>query len=124
TLTAAAEIPIGVDQAGATAAGTTQATWSGPDGSAHAGPIPVPAPQPAGSTVPIWVDRQGAPAPPPVDRTQAAVTAVVGGVLVLLAGGLALFGVRALVRARCAAANHRAWSREWAFYEPLWSNRA
>jgi hypothetical protein len=124
TLTAAAEVPIGVDQSGATATGTTPATWTGPDGSAHTGRIPVLAPQPAGSTVSMWVDRQGAPAAPPVDRTQAAVTAVVGAVLVLLAGGLLLAGVRALVRSRCAAANHRAWAREWTFYEPLWSSRS
>jgi hypothetical protein len=126
TLTAPAESPLGMDATMTSgASGTTvPATWTGPDGAAHTGAIPVVGPQPAGVTVPIWVDRAGALAAPPVSETQAAVTSVVGGLLVLLAAGLLLVGVRAGVRARCAALNHRAWGREWADVGPRWTSGA
>jgi hypothetical protein len=118
-----ADSPLGVDASMATGGGTVQATWTGPDGSEHRGTVPVVGPQQAGSVVPIWVDRSGALAAPPVSEAQAAVTAVVGGLLVLLVAALMLVGLRAAVRARCAALNHRAWAREWAVYEPRWSGR-
>jgi hypothetical protein len=120
-----AESPLGVDasMAAGAAGGTVEATWTGPDGSAHTGAVPVLGPQQAGAVVPIWVDRAGALAAPPVTDVQAAVTAVVGGLLVLLVAALVLIGLRSAVRARCAALNHRAWAREWALYEPRWSGR-
>ncbi|WP_443719785.1 Rv1733c family protein [Pseudonocardia terrae] len=115
---------MGMDAASGTTQVTAPATWTAADGTPRTGAVPVLGSQPAGSTVPVWVDRSsGAIAPPPVDALQAGVTAVVGGVLVLLVGALVLLGVRALVRARCAARNHAAWAREWALYEPLWSGR-
>ena len=115
---------IGVDAAASTTQVTAPASWTAPDGSARTGTVPVLGSQPAGSTVPVWVDRSsGAIAPPPVDALQAGVTGVVGGLLVLLVGVLVLLGLRAVVRARCAARNHAAWAREWARYEPLWSGR-
>ncbi|MCE0767712.1 hypothetical protein LWC35_33165 [Pseudonocardia kujensis] len=115
---------IGMDAAAGTTQVTVPATWAAPDGTPRTGTVPVLGSQPAGSTVPVWVDRtSGAIAPPPVDALQAGVTAVVGGLLVLLVGVLVLLGLRAVVRARCAARNHAAWAREWALYEPLWSGR-
>jgi hypothetical protein len=114
---------IGVD-AVATTQVTAPATWVASDGSPRTGTVAVLGSQPAGSIVPIWTDRgTGAIAPPPVDTLQAGVTAVVGALLVLLVGVLVLLGLRAVVRARCAAYNHAAWAREWERYEPLWSGR-
>ncbi|MCF7549169.1 hypothetical protein [Pseudonocardia sp. WMMC193] len=122
TLTAPVEASPGLDATMSPGVGAAvPATWTAPDGSLQTGTVPVMGPQPAGSSVPIWVDRTGALAPPPVTATQAAVTSVVGGLLVLLAGGLLLAGVRAGVRARCAALNHRAWAREWAEVGPRWA---
>ncbi|MFR9801405.1 hypothetical protein ACL02T_03760 [Pseudonocardia sp. RS010] len=124
TLLAPVDGAIGVEAAWGAAQVAAPASWVGPDGTPRTGTVPVLGAQPAGSVVRVWVDRtSGAIAPPPVDALQAGVTAVVGGLLVLLVGGLALLGLRALVRARCAAANHAAWTREWALYEPRWSGR-
>lgn len=123
TLTEPAESPLAMDASMAVGAsgGAVAAVWTAADGTDHAGAIPVLGPQPVGAVVPIWVDRRGEPAAPPVTEMQAAVTAVVGGLLVLVAAGLVLGGLRSLVRLRCAALNHRAWAREWAIYEPRWS---
>ncbi|WP_345425433.1 Rv1733c family protein [Pseudonocardia xishanensis] len=121
-LTAPVEMPLSFDST-AGGSGSVPATWTGPTGGAHAGLIPVLGPRAAGDTVPVWVDRAGEIAPPPVDAVQARVTATVGGLLVALAGALVLLGIRAAVRARCAVVNHRAWEREWALHEPRWSGR-
>lgn len=121
TLVEAAQMPIALDPS--SSASGTLATWTGPDGSAHRESVVVIGPRPAGSTVPIWVDRAGTPSPPPVDVVQASVTAAMSGLLMLVVGGLVLYVVRAGVRARCAVVNHRRWAREWSLYEPLWSGR-
>ncbi|WP_345380051.1 Rv1733c family protein [Pseudonocardia yuanmonensis] len=124
TLLQPVESAVGADAAAGAMQVTAPAAWVAPDGTPRTGTVPVLGSQPAGSTVPVWVDRtSGAIAPPPVDELQAAVTAVVGALLVLMVGILALLGLRALVRARCAARNHTEWAREWALYEPLWSGR-
>jgi hypothetical protein len=121
TLLKPADGAVGADASLAT---HVTAIWTGPDGIPHTGSVPVIGIQPAGSTVPIWVDRTtGAIATPPVDALQASISAVVGGLLVLMLGVLVLLGLRALVRAGCTARNHAAWAREWALYEPFWSGR-
>jgi len=99
------------------------ATWRAPDGSLRTGRIPVLGARPAGSTVGVWTDRDGALAEAPVDALQAEVNGIVGGVFVLLIGALGLTGVRAAARRWVARANAREWARGWAFHEPLWSGR-
>jgi len=123
TLAVGVAMPVGLDVAAAAGAGTAPATWVTSDGTRHTGVVPVLGARAAGDTVPVWVDRSGALAAPPVNALQANVTAVVGGLLVALGGALLLFGIRAAVRAHCAVVNHRAWARDWAFHEPLWSGR-
>ncbi|GAA1833057.1 hypothetical protein GCM10009836_09010 [Pseudonocardia ailaonensis] len=117
------ESAIGVDPTAGAAQTQAMASWHAPDGSVRTGEIPVIGAQAAGSSVPVWTDRGGALTAPPVDALQADVTAVVGGLLVLILGGLLLLGVRALVRLRIAQVNARWWASRWALFEPVWSGR-
>jgi hypothetical protein len=100
------------------------ATWTGPDGRAHAGQIDLTGTAAAGTTVSTWVDRSGAAVAPPLDPMQVAITAVVVGTLTLAGGALLLLllwiGVRSLIDRR----NHESWATEWALVEPAWSGRA
>jgi hypothetical protein len=99
------------------------ARWTAPDGTPRTGRVYVPVGAAVGSTVPVWINASGRPAPPPVRRSD-----VVEGIVLaaLLAAGavaavLAAFGyvVRwALDRRRLAA-----WDARWAVTGPQWTGR-
>jgi hypothetical protein len=99
------------------------AVWSGPSGEEHTGALVVPAGAEAGSTVPIWVDRDGELTTRPLDRGAAVARAVamaVGTYLCLsslAAGGYLAVGA-SLDRSRL-----RRWAAEWAVIEPEWTRR-
>jgi hypothetical protein len=99
------------------------AVWSGPSGAEHTGALVVPAGARAGSTVGVWVDRDGELTTRPLDRGAAvsrAVAMAVGTYLCLssLAAGLYLAVGAALDRGRL-----RRWAAEWAVIEPEWTRR-
>jgi hypothetical protein len=100
-----------------------RATWTGPDGVAVTGQVPVRDQRPAGAEVSVWLDARGHITSPPMDQGAAAVVGWIRGVLVALCGwsllALAWTGVRRAVAARNAAA----WQRDWERIEPLWSGR-
>jgi hypothetical protein len=114
---------VGMEAAASSTQTSAPATWTAPDGTPRTGTVSLLGTQEAGAVVPVWVDRTGAIASPPVDMVQADVTAVVGGLLVVILGMFGLYGAWRLVRHRCAVSNHAAWAREWALYEPVWSGR-
>jgi hypothetical protein len=99
------------------------AVWSGPSGEEHTGALVVPAGAAVGSTVPIWVDRDGELTTRPLDRGAAVARAVamaVGTYLCLsslAAGGYLAVGA-SLDRSRL-----RRWAAEWAVIEPEWTRR-
>ena len=100
------------------------ARWTGPDGIAVTGRVPVRDQRPAGAEVRVWLDRAGHVTDPPMPESAAAVVGWIRGLLVALCGwallGLAWVGVRRTVAARNAAA----WARDWRRVEPSWSGRA
>jgi hypothetical protein len=99
------------------------ARWRAPDGQVRTGELFVPSGAAAGSIVPVWVDRVGRLAGPPLSRsqlstrTQLAEEAAVG----VLAITLAVIGWltrRSLDRRRMAA-----WAAAWLATGPRWSPR-
>jgi hypothetical protein len=99
-----------------------QARWTAPDGAARTGQILAPAGTPAGRTIPIKVNAEGATVdPPPAHNDVATGTALVGVtsglMLVLLLMGLQAAARRTLDRQRLEA-----WDLEWQATGPLWSD--
>ena len=97
-----------------------EARWTGPDGRARHGILPVDGSARAGQHVRIWVDGTGQPTTSPVPRIGAVLSAVTIGLATpgLLALLLTLAGwlVRlALNRRRLAD-----WESEWRVVEPRW----
>jgi hypothetical protein len=79
--------------------------------------------KPAGASVPVWLDRAGAPEPPPQGQGAPAVNAALIG-LVVTAGAAALLAcgyrlcLNGLDRHRLAG-----WSSAWAVTGPRWTSR-
>lgn len=100
-----------------------RARWTVAGGASRAGEIYLPPGTPAGSTVPVWVDRLGRLVQAPVQGTDLMIRAALQGLLAvsLLAAGLAGLGwaVRRLLnRWRLAA-----WDLGWSATGPQWTGR-
>jgi hypothetical protein len=102
--------------------GTAGATvlWTGPSGLERKGRVDVPVDAEAGSSVPVWVDRQGDQVRKPLDRGDVMTRTVAQAILtyvwivsLVCAGYLGLR--KALDRSRL-----RRWAVDWAAVEPLW----
>jgi hypothetical protein len=96
------------------------AHWTGPSGADRDGRVPVLPGTPAGTAVPVWVDRQG-------DLTEAPMSASDVQSSAMGAALLPLFGVPAgavaCYAALCAALDarrDRRWTDGWAAVEPAW----
>jgi hypothetical protein len=117
--------PVGATDAGMPppVAPQTAARWTGPDGVIHNGTIDVDAGMRRGSTVPIWVDDDGAVAMAP-GRRSATGDAVAVAVAVVLGLAVGLGGIHRIVvvwwldRRRL-----RSWQAEWLVVGPRWSHR-
>jgi hypothetical protein len=105
--------------------GSSRATavWIAPSGVERTAAIPVPAPAKAGSTLTIWVDRNG-------DRTTRPLSSgdVVGrtvGTALLTYLGISAVCVTAyrLVRRQLDRSRDRRWAAEWAVVEPKWTGK-
>lgn len=100
------------------------ATWSAPDGRPVTGRVVAPPGAHAGSTVTVWLDRNGRIASPPQAGQDITVEGITAGLLAalalpLVAGFAHLLAVTLLDRAR-----YRRWTAEWLSVEPLWAGRA
>jgi hypothetical protein len=97
------------------------AVWPGPSGREHTGLVAVPTGARAGSTVPIWIDRDGDLTTRPLDSGGAVARAagMAAGTYLLisaLAVTVYLAFLAALDRSRL-----RRWAAEWAVTEPVWT---
>ena len=97
--------------------------YTPPDGIERRADMLVSGPLPAGTRVPVWVDRAGDIAPAPTGRYEAMRNAVVGALTVLGATALVLGGIWLGVRRVLDRIDADRWEREWAQVEPQWSRR-
>ncbi|MDQ0753504.1 hypothetical protein QF034_007735 [Streptomyces africanus] len=87
--------------------------WTAPDGSTHTEQARVPPRTPAGSTIPLWVNRSGDITIPPVSGGEAWLHTTVGGGLAgVLAGGVVL-GAAWLTRLSLDRRRMAQWAAEW-----------
>lgn len=100
-----------------------EARWTAPDGATIASQIPVVSGTQAGTTVRIWVTREGAITQPPMldSQVKGQVSLAETGAVAALAVTLAVVGAAArkvLDRRRIAA-----WEAEWRAAGPRWTTR-
>ncbi len=101
----------------------TDARWRAPDGQLRTGLLFAPSGAVSGSTVPVWVDRSGRLANPPLGRTQLATRAqrareLAVGVLAITLAVIAWLARRSLDRWRMAA-----WDADWLATGSRWTPR-
>lgn len=104
---------------------TTQvpARWTTPDGDTSTGLIAVATDSSVGDKHPIWVDRSGDLATPPLSAAQVAFLAIAVGVGVNATGAVLLFAAYRFIQHRAWQRRLRAWEAEWAEVAPQWSTR-
>jgi hypothetical protein len=99
------------------------ARYTTPDGTERRVDAPVLGPLPAGTTVPIWVDRFGTITSAPARSADAVASAATSAGGVVAGGGVVLGGIWMAVRAGLLRLNTARWAREWEQVEPQWSGR-
>lgn len=99
-----------------------QATWR-LQGTVHRGAVEVPAGTESGSTVRIWVSRDGQLVPKPRGTADVAAASAVAGLSAFAGLSAASFGVFGLRVRRLERRVLDAWDAEWATVEPDWSGR-
>ncbi|MET9392900.1 hypothetical protein ABZY20_21305 [Streptomyces sp. NPDC006624] len=87
--------------------------WTAPDGSVHRDRARVPPRAPAGSTIPVWVDRGGDPTSPPVSDGEAWLHTGMGGALAGAFAGGVLLGAARLARLGLDRLRMAQWDAEW-----------
>ncbi|MEU6912869.1 Rv1733c family protein [Streptomyces olindensis] len=87
--------------------------WTAPDGSAYREEARVPPRAPAGSTIPVWVDRDGDLTTPPVSPGEAWLHTTVGGVLAGALTGGAVLGAAWVARLCLDRRRMAQWDAEW-----------
>lgn len=97
------------------------ARWIGSDGAPRTGRVMAGAGTRAGSTMTVWLDRDGRAVAPPVDEAGAVVIGGGAAMALLVGGGMVLGGCWAAVRGLLWRANSARWQREWARVGPEWS---
>ena len=110
-------------QAGRPGPVPVEARYTTPDGVEHVADVWVIGPRPAGTPVPIWVDRAGAVTAASTGRADAVRDATFGATAIVVPTLLVLGGIWALVHIGVGRSNLARWQSEWAQVEPGWSGR-
>jgi hypothetical protein len=100
-----------------------RAVWTAPDGTPRDGTVRVPPRTPAGTAVPVWVDRDGDVTRAPLDPAGISGTAVAFGLLPLIGVPLAAWTLYAVLCFALDAHRERRWGEDWAAVEPVWNSR-
>jgi hypothetical protein len=99
---------------------TVTAHWTTPAGAARTGTVQVPATARVGTTVPVWVDREGTPTTPPPSRTDVVLRSWGMAVFVqIIAVLLVVSGVAAL-RGRLDRRRYADWDAAWVRANDRW----
>jgi hypothetical protein len=99
------------------------ARWTAPDGRVVTGEVPVTLGTMAGTTVRVWVTRDGQLACQPLTDSQVADEATLAGILGVIALGLLLALTGALVRHVLDKRRMAAWDADWRATGPRWTAR-
>ena len=107
-------------------ASATEARWRLPNGTQRSGTLTMAtAPAiyyaPAGTYVPVWLDRSGQPVPSPPSRSDLIVDALFAGISVMAAAALALFLCYLLCRVVLDRHRLARWESAWATTGPRWT---
>jgi hypothetical protein len=114
--------PVVTDVAGgASMPVQVSARWTGPNGAEHTGLVSTVSLPAVGTTLPVWIERDGTITGPPTRPGDAVVAGVLTGFGVVLLGAMVLAGAWVGVRRITAALNAARWTQEWAQVEPEWS---
>jgi hypothetical protein len=98
----------------------TPAAWVDAAGRRHTGVVDALEGTPAGTVVPVWLDRSGAVVPAPPTDQEGVIAGVVAGGMVLVGGAVVLGSVWLATRRLTDWRNDLAWEREWARVGPAW----
>lgn len=96
------------------------ARWQSPDGDRRTGRVAAADGLDKGSTVRVWVDRNGRLSGPPATQRQAAAAGTSVAVAGWLVAACVLVLFHACLRRLLNRCRSRAWEREWARVEPEW----
>jgi hypothetical protein len=96
------------------------AVWPGPSGSERKGIVYVAVGAKVGSTVPIWVDRQGNRTTRPLDDGDVATRALGYAILTYFGISAVAVGGYRWFRSMLDRSRSRRWATEWAIVEPGW----
>jgi len=99
------------------------ARWTAPDGRVVTGEVPVTLGTAAGTTVRVWVTRDGQLASEALTDSQVAGEAALAGILGVMALGLLLTVAGALVRHVLDKRRMAAWDADWRATGPRWTAR-
>ncbi|MDX2691951.1 hypothetical protein Sipo8835_11185 [Streptomyces ipomoeae] len=102
---------------------TVRVSWTGEDGRQRTGTTRVPPDKTAGSTVRIWVDREGTVQEPPMSADNATATGWLTGGLTAVAVYAGFVAGRKAVRLALNSRRYARWDAEWDLVEPTWSAR-
>jgi len=116
-------VPGQRSQAGRPGPVPVSARYTARDGVERVGDVWVMGPRPAGTPVPVWVDRAGAVTTASVGRADALRDATFGATAIVVPTLLVLGAVWALVHLGVGRANLARWQSQWAQVEPAWSRR-
>ena len=113
-------------QAGAgevTLLGQAAAIWTAPSGEQRTGPVPARVGAKAGSTVLIWVERDGDRTSRPLGEGDLAARAFGAGFLTLIGISAVALGAHLVVVRLLNRSRSRRWAHEWSLVGPRWSGR-
>jgi hypothetical protein len=100
-----------------------KARWRAPDGQLRTGELLAPSGAAVGSIVPVWVDRSGGLADPPLGRAQLATRAQLARELAAGSLAVVLISIGWLARRSLDRRRMAAWDADWLATGPRWSPR-
>jgi hypothetical protein len=108
---------------GASPAGRATAVWTAPSGVERTAAISVPARARAGSTLTIWVDRDGHRTTRPLSNGDVVGLSAGTALLTYLVISIVAIGAYRLFRRQLDRSRSRRWAAEWAEVEPVWTGK-
>jgi len=99
------------------------AVWIAPSGVERTAAIPVPAHARAGSTLLIWVDRDGDRTTRPLSNGDVGYRAAGMAILTYLGISMVALGAYIAFRKHLDRSRSRQWATEWAVVGPVWTRR-